>query len=320
MVRRMGIILDLPVKNRKENTCLEKYQNILEICSLLIKLYLSENPTSQITLLLLKNRMMGQLTHFSGDIKHHNQGLWHLIFGNKKIDNLDLGFFFSERINLVNFESMIYDLYFISQGTLDFLDSNFFAVFMSKEMHQFTVISNNMKSFALQIITKITGGNYITLLNNKKTLISRIIMKNIQQNNYFLGATLMNFSFSFSRLIPKKTRSNGRNKIIKLCPRCKSIIIINNNFWCERCGLFLLPQKNFFRDTDIFNYKYRSNIYPSFYSGLFLFISNGQKTNSNFQGTEVFNFHINEKKNGQTEFSIKNFLSEHNEVLVAELN
>jgi hypothetical protein len=51
-----------------------------------------------------------------------------------------------------------------------------------------------------------------------------------------------------------------------------------------------------------------------------LFISNGQKINSNFQGTEVFNFHINEKKNGQTKFSIKNFLSEHNEVLVAELN
>ena len=320
MVRRMGIILDLPVKNRKENTCLEKYQNILEICSLLIKLYLSENPTSQITLLLLKNRMMGQLTHFSGDIKHHNQGLWHLIFGNKKIDNLDLGFFFSERINLVNFESMIYDLYFISQGTLDFLDSNFFAVFMSKEMHQFTVISNNMKSFALQIITKITGGNYITLLDNNKTLISRIIMKNIQQNNYFFGATLLNFSFSFFRLIPKKTRSSGRDKIIKLCPRCKSNIITNNNFWCEHCGLFLSPQKNFFRDTNIFNYRYRPDIYPLFYSGLFLFISNGQKINSNFQGTGAFNFHLNKKKNGQTKFSIKNFLSEHNEILVSELN
>ena len=54
MVRRMGIILDLPVRNRKENIDLEKNQNILKICSLLIRLYLSENPTSQITLLLSK--------------------------------------------------------------------------------------------------------------------------------------------------------------------------------------------------------------------------------------------------------------------------
>ena len=102
MFQRIGIILDLSLNNLRICFNIEKYQNILEICSILISLFNSENPTSQIILLITKDQKMGQLTHLSGDIRHHNQGIWYFIFGNKKVTNYDLGFFFAKESMLKN--------------------------------------------------------------------------------------------------------------------------------------------------------------------------------------------------------------------------
>ena len=44
MLTRMGVIMDLAIKNNPPFQLREKYQYILDICSSLINLYDSENP------------------------------------------------------------------------------------------------------------------------------------------------------------------------------------------------------------------------------------------------------------------------------------
>ena len=299
----MGIVLDFFLNTNTIAISEEKHQDILEICSLLIALYNHENPTSQITILVSKNQMINQLTHFSGDIYYQNQGLWYLIFGNKEISNSELGFFFSERINTTKFKNVIYDLFFISKGTLNFLDSNFFSVFMGKEHRRFSVISLNTKFFALQIMAKITGGKYITLINTQKKLISHAFLKKFK-NTFFKTAHFINLSFSNSRLVLGGSGSRIKKKpiwikTIKYCPKCKNKIFLTKNHWCEKCGIFIITRQDLYNGKFFFYEKSLLEIAYNYVFNLFMPILNGRLKNFKSKRKKIFNFNDKKKEKKQ---------------------
>jgi hypothetical protein len=296
----MGVILDLTFKNNPPFQLIEKYQNILEICSSLINLYDSENPGTQIILIVSKNQQIGQLTHLTGNIKHHNQGIWCFIYGNRKIGDFDLGFFFSERVQVLKYKKTKYELFFITEGNLDFLGSNFFAVYMGKESRKFTIISPSIKSFALQILTKITGGKYVTLISKQKTVLSNILLMNFRRD--FLSETtyLMKSSPLINRLILKKTISEKKDKIvvkksIKFCPYCQKNCFFKKKEWCENCGIFLISQQHLFRNNNFVLKKSRSmgHILHSF--NLFGLVIFEKITNLSSRKSPTFNFFENNK-------------------------
>jgi len=320
MFHRMGIILDLPFKNNVTAISIENYQNILEVCSTLVALYNMENPNSQIIILISKNHLIGQLTHLSGDTRHHYQGIWHLIFGNKKISEIDLGFFFTERINIVKNERTKYEIFFISDGSLDFLDSNFFAVFMGKEERRFSVISLGMKYFAIQIMTKITGGRYINLINKQKKALSQIFLKDMQCYGIFISTYYLESSFASNRLIVKKTQNLMKIKKIKICFNCKSDIFSKPQYWCENCGIFLISEQNICANTMIFFRECKLTKNLSFVFNLFIPILNKERKKFKHCANKIFKFFtINTTENIyrlSTKITVNDKSFEHQEILV----
>lgn len=323
MFQRIGVILDLSLNTLRICFNIEKHQNILEICSILISLFNSENPTSQIILLITKDQKMGQLTHLSGDIRHHNQGIWYFIFGNKKVTDYDLGFFFCERIN-VKKQKINYKLFFVSEGSMNFLDSNFFAVFMGKEKRSFSIISPGLKSFALQIITKITNGKYITLLNKKKSILSRVLIKSFQKFYFSEITHFLNLNLLKSRIVLSASNFKiGKRKIetkrIKFCPKCKNNIISCTKNRCGICGIFLTPIQQLFDNNNDFCKKISFNRNSMFVLNLFLPILHGGGMTMKGEKCKIFNFSKNKKlkivKNFDTEIYIKNTQKENHEIL-----
>lgn len=326
MFTRMGVILDLAFKNNPPFQMIEKYQNILEICSNLINLYDSENPGTQIILIVSKNQKFGQLTHLTGNIKHHNQGIWCFIYGNRKIGDFDLGFFFSERVHVLKCKITKYELFFITEGNFDFLGSNFFAVYMGKESRKFTIISPGIKSFALQILTKITGGKYVTLINKQKIVLSNILLKNFRGN--FLSETtyLLKSSPLINRLILKKTIFEKKNKIvvkrsIKFCPSCRKNCFFKKKDWCENCGIFLISQQHLFGNNNSVLKKSRSMEHFLYGFNLFGLLIFEKTTNLFSEKSQIFNF-FGDKKVKITESSKKSINksidNNYNEILLGK--
>lgn len=327
MFQRLGIILDLSVQNYSLPLSIEKHQTILETCSILVALSNSENPTSQTSLLITVGQSIGQLTHLSGDVRHHNQGIWYLIFGDKKLSNFDLGFFFYERINIVN-KKISYELFFISDGSFDFLDSNFFAVFMGKEKRQFSVISFGVKVFSLQIMTKVTGGQYLTLLEKKKIILSSFLVSNFKKYYSSNTANFLNFSFSFNRLVLKvlnlKTGKNIiRSKLINFCPNCKNIFFLKTENWCENCANFLLTGQHLAKNNWSFLIKRFLNKNCVVVFNLFIPVLKGKKVNIRLYKDDNFNFPKSKKirkiEKFYKKFENKNLSKNHYEVLIAKI-
>jgi hypothetical protein len=327
MFQRLGIILDIPAQNYSLTLSIEKHQTILETCSILIALFNSENPTSQTSLLLTTGQSIGQLTHLSGDIRHHNQGIWYLIFGNKKLSNFDLGFFFYERINMIN-KKIKYELFFISDGSLDFLDSNFFAVFMGKEKRCFSVISFGLKSFSLQIMTKVTGGKYITLFEKQKIILSSLLVNNFKKRYSSDKANFLNFSFSFNRLVlgvlnlkpgPKIIRS----KTVIFCPSCKNIIFFKSKNWCENCEDFILSGQHLVKSIGSSFIKRNLNKNSIVGFNLFIPILKGKKVHLKLYNDNNFNFPKSNKSRKSEkiykELDTKDLFNGHYEVLMTKI-
>jgi hypothetical protein len=322
----MGVILDLVFKNNSPIQLIEKCQNILEICSILINLYDSENPGTQIILIVSKNQQIGQLTHLTGNIKHHNQGIWCFIYGNRKIGDFDLGFFFSERVQVLKYKITKYELFFITEGNLDFLGSNFFAVYMGKESRKFTIISPAIKSFALQILTKITGGKYVTLISKQKIVLSNILLMNFQR--IFLSETtylLKSFPLIY-RLILKKTISKTKDKIfvkrsIKFCPSCRKNCFFKKKDWCENCGIFLISQQHLFRNNNSVLKKSRFIQHSLHCFNLFGLLVFEKTTNLSSEKNQSFNF-LRDKKIKFTDFAKKSINrgidNNYNEILLGK--
>jgi len=320
MFQRMGIILDLPFKNNVISISIDNYQNILEICSTLIALYNSENPSSQIIILISRNFLIGQITHLTGDTRHLYQGIWYLIFGNKKIHGTDLGFFFTERINVVKREKTKYEIFFISEGSLDFLDSNFFAVFMGKEGRCFSVISLGMKFFAIQILTKITGGKYINLILKQKTTLSQILLKNFQHSGFFTSTYYLNSSFVSNRIIFERWKKLTKITKIKFCPKCKNSIFSITQHWCENCGVFLLSGQYIFNNNIFILKEFRTTRNHLFIFNLFIPILNKERKKLRQNTNKIFNF-FNFKKKSEANDTPKKTnrnktLLDHQEILV----
>ena len=300
MLTRMGVIMDLAIKNNPPFQLIEKYQYILDICSSLINLYDSENPGTQIILIVSKNQQIGQLTHLTGNIKHHNQGIWCFIHGNRKIGDFDLGFFFSERVQVLKYKITKYELFFITEGNLDFLGYNFFAVYMGKESRKFTIISPGIKSFALQILTKITGGKYVTLISKQKTVLSNILLKNFQRIFFPETTYLLKCSPLINRLILKKTISQKKDKIavkksIKFCSSCRKNCFFKKKDWCENCGIFLISQQHLFSNNNSVLKKLRSMEHFLHGFNLFGLLIFEKITNLSSRKNQTFNFFGNKK-------------------------
>lgn len=325
MFHKLGIILDLSFKADSVNSSIDKIQSILEICSIFITLYDSENPGTQFVLLVLTDQILGQLTHLSGDIKHHNQGIWNLIFGNKKVLNNDLGFFFSERIAPFKSSLTKYEVFFISIGNLNFIGSNFFAIFLGKEEKFFSVISLGIKSFALQILIKITGGKYITLINKEKVNLSKVLLDNFKIKGCFHTTYSLSQSVPLRRLFLKKIFLNEKKtvsvRILKFCPNCKHEAFSGRERWCQYCNSFLLSEKThnsnheLFRKNSIFTKKcdYLFNLFgPVLYE---------KKLKNMSCKNRVFNF-FKHKMVGKTiltrSLEQKDDIIEYNEILFTE--
>ena len=300
MLTRMSVILDLEIHNNAIFQLIEKYQNILEICSNLINLYDSENPGTQIIMIVSKNQHIGQLTHLTGNIQHHNQGIWCFIYGNRKIGDFDLGFFFNERVQVLKCEITKYELFFISEGNLNFLGSNFFAVFMGKETRRFTIISQGIKSFALQILTKITGGEYINLINRQKKNLTNILLRNFGHNFPSETTYFQKFTFIINRLILKKvflqpTDRAFVKKLVRFCPLCRKSVSWEKINRCENCGVFLISQPHLFHKS---NYSVKNlNLQKSFLRGFNLFgpIIFEKSFSLFLRQKQIFNFFKNKK-------------------------
>lgn len=294
MFHKLGIILDLNFKADSGNSSIEKIQGILEICSMLITLYDSENPGTQFIILVLTDQILGQLTHLSGDIKHHNQGIWNLIFGNKKVLNNDLGFFFNEKFITSKSSLTKYGVFFISIGNLNFISSNFFAIFLGKEEKFFSVISLGIKSFALQILIKITGGKYITLINKEKVNLSKVLLDNIKIKGCFQTTYSLSQSLPLRRLFLKKIFLNEKKiisiRMLKICPNCKNKFFPRGDQWCQYCNSFLMSEKTLSSDHEFFQNNFLFTKKRHYLFNIFGPVVYGKKLKNMSCKNRVFNF------------------------------
>ena len=325
MFHCLGIILDFSFIQNDNTRLFNGDQNMFEICSVFIKIYNHENPTSQMMILALNNQNLQQITHLSGDIKHHYQGLWYLLFQKKRHANYDQGFFFNERIDICGYKKAKYELLFISEGALGFLDSNFFSIFMGRKKRKFSVISLNIKAFALQILTKITGGKYITLFNKRIRILSAHILQNFKKPFFSGNIYSLIFSFSVNRFILRNLQSKTTTRItngniVKICQNCKNKDFWGPQIWCQNCGVYMIRA---FDCSDIVKYSKKNNKFTSYYNFVFsLFgpILNKKGVSGNLFNKKIFNFFnlknkINYKKitNG---YNLNTISNNHNEILM----
>mmetsp|Transcript_9638 Transcript_9638/g.19306 ORF Transcript_9638/g.19306 Transcript_9638/m.19306 type:complete len:319 (+) Transcript_9638:1304-2260(+) len=218
---------------------------ILLTSSLILELFLRSNTKCQISLIIARGGKVEQVTHLSGNISHHNQGLRRMINFEKR-NGIDLKASFLLMIRLLSTNTPVNcnKIIFLTKGFFENSYFHFICATLLKNHIVFSVFSFGTKIFILDLLTKITGGNYILLNNCTKSEIFSLIQpslkkipKNLIGDLIRFGATRLQF---FSILYHSFMKGNFfLNKLKIFCPQCKSSLKNLRQIRCLICGIFL---------------------------------------------------------------------------------
>ncbi|AFP65630.1 hypothetical protein CMESO_485 (nucleomorph) [Chroomonas mesostigmatica CCMP1168] len=253
MVSQKIIIVNLSFDELYDNIAFDLNQNIFKLVSKLIHYFLYSNPSYQLAIILVKNNSIEQISHLSGNKKHHNQGLYRI---KKKQDlgenSLKTAFFLAKKLLSFNKKKSEQEIIIFMGGSYVSSVFHSFGSFFVKNKIKFSVIMFYEKTFLFETLVKITGGFYIVLKKDsnfdliscmrlnmfRKTQIPKKVyfaIGNFRSKFFFKFSSLNNFKILYGNLKTYCARCNFRNKKIinNVCSNCLilnslSLIVLKN--------------------------------------------------------------------------------------------
>mmetsp|Transcript_33195 Transcript_33195/g.79121 ORF Transcript_33195/g.79121 Transcript_33195/m.79121 type:complete len:327 (+) Transcript_33195:30-1010(+) len=251
------LIVDLSEDNPIGFSKLDLDDKISIICSLIIGAFLNKNPGNQLSILAARGGLVEQITHFSGNKKHHFQGVRRLI-GIKKKNGIDLEICFSLAIRLLRSLGVkgYRQIFFLHKGRI--CNSFFHNVCadLLKNNIRLLVVSFQAKIFFLELLTRITSGEYfLPILYSKKEIFS-FIKEITKEKKLDPKSGLIRLGAIQAKIFPDfyflTTKKNLYLKNIKLyCPKCKLVLKKPKKERCDVCGIFFSNQY-LEKKTDLF--------------------------------------------------------------------
>ncbi|ABW97993.1 hypothetical protein HAN_1g156 (nucleomorph) [Hemiselmis andersenii] len=235
---------------------------ILFCCSLMNYCILNIHPTSQTSIISLKNGLLEQVSHFSGNIYHHNQGLFRLQ-KKKPPGNSDLkeAFFLAKKIFGKEQMTQEKEIVFFSAENPNF-SFHFTGGFLIKNEIKFSAILFNQKIFIIETLTKLTKGfcKYIDSDNFKDSLFSCYSNKTQRKNNNKLfpfETSEFHLRFFFNTFCFKE-KISFKYKLFSCCSNCGYSNKKKITFCCPKC--FFFEEKEIYDSLD---FKKKEN-FPQF--------------------------------------------------------
>jgi len=274
-MNKIAIIIDSPQNNKKKLFFNEIERNILKICAAITHEILKTDSFVQINILAFIEDSVMQISHLSGNILHHYQGIRRCLKKRTKNKNL-----VTESIDMVRrifFENRKKDgcgIFFINNNF--FHNNNFHQILagLIKDNITFHGISLGNTSFILETLCRVTGGvNFVFYLKNMKQIIINI--KNILSNNQIFTGNIFKHSifgkkfFFFLKISISKL--NLLEILIEFCPQCKFTNGFVNKEFCFNCGFNFHSIK--FNKSKIFKKNLLKGDFPVFYNIFSFFFS-----------------------------------------------
>ena len=238
-MKKIAIILDSIDFEKKYLLTNEIDNLILKICSHLIHEILKNDILAQVTILCLLEDSVRQISHLSGNINHHFQGIKR--FFRKKTKKKDLfkdSLSFVRRLFFENKKAEICSIFFISNNPYQNNDFHNILAGVLKDDIIFNNISLNYNSFAMETLCKISKGtNFVSFANNFKIIISNIKKKfegliSLKKGIHKIFFSETRFYYDFM----KKNKKTILKNLKTACPICKTINEFLTGKFCYACG------------------------------------------------------------------------------------
>lgn len=237
-------------------------QRIISFASLLNISYQNLYPNSQVALISIKNGLLKQISHFSGDRRHHNQGFFRLPSENfpGKFDLKDAFIFAKKLIGKLDLDLEPEIIFFSNQNT-DFPFNYLCGIFL-KENFKFSSILFGERSFCYEILAKMTNGfclyvDYIFKNSIKFILKKENLKKKKNTTSLFVNPCATQFFFF---LVGFGNSFSAKNNLKFFCKNCGSIEADKKKVVCDSCfnlyeDRFFVPLKLVLKDLQGLNMK-----------------------------------------------------------------
>mmetsp|Transcript_14020 Transcript_14020/g.27853 ORF Transcript_14020/g.27853 Transcript_14020/m.27853 type:complete len:328 (-) Transcript_14020:1242-2225(-) len=249
MYLNVVLLVDFSQNNHLEFSKLDLDFKISFICSLIIGWVLNFNPKNQLSILVIRGGSVEQITHLSGNKKHHFQGLRRLMNLEKKNGiNLEISFSLAVRLLGPIGKKEVKKLIFLNSGKIDNFFSHGFCANIIKRGIVFSTISFQHKIFILELLTKLTKGEYILSTAYSKKEIFSLMKSNLSTSNEFSPAFLGKFGPIKAEIFPAffphvKKKKTFLKKIKRYCPKCHCLLKNFEEERCTVCGIFFMKEE-----------------------------------------------------------------------------
>lgn len=239
-MNKIAIIVDSLQNDKKKLFSNEIERSILKICASITHEILKIDSFVQITVIAFIEDSVMQISHLSGNILHHYQGIRRCL--RKKTKNKNLvteSIDIARRLFFENKKKEKCGIFFINNNF--FHNNNFHQILAGilKDNIAFHGISLGNNSFILATLCRVSGGiNFISHQKNMQQIIINIkkILSNNQifTGNIFRPCILRKKFFLFIKFsIFKK---NFLEILKEFCPQCKYTNGFMNKEFCFNCG------------------------------------------------------------------------------------
>lgn len=254
-MNKIAIIVDSLQNDNKKLFFNEIERNILKICAAITHVILKIDSFIQINIIALLEDSVMQISHLSGNILHHYQGIRRCLRKRTKNKNLVI-----ESIDIVRrifFENRRKNgcgIFFINNNF--FHNNNFHQILagLIKNNITFYGISLGNTTFILKTLCRVTGGvNFVSYQKNMKQIIINI-KKILSNNQKFIGNIFKPCIFGkkfFFFLKISISEINFLEILIEFCPQCKYTNGFVYKEFCFNCGFnfhsIKINKSNFFK-------------------------------------------------------------------------
>lgn len=238
MACKIGLIMD-SMKNKSDKIISNEFDtDILKITSSLIYEILQFDFTIQIAVLAFVEDSVIQVSHLSGNIRHHYQGIRRCLKKQKKTKNLlNEGLTMFRRLFFENKKNEKINVFFINSNFYHDGDFHKILAGLIKDEIIFHGISICQNSFVVELLAKMSGGVNLVYKEKKfNGLISNV--KQILLRKSVFNTSILRHSFANRKIL--EIKNNVRKKkqwtYNEFCINCKLEKKLYTTEACKTCG------------------------------------------------------------------------------------
>lgn len=259
MIKKYIFILNLSENNSLPNDKESLNQKIIYFSSLLHNSYLNLYPNCMIAIISIKNGLLTQISHFSGNKIHHNQGLLRLTKKhlNGKFGIKDAFFFAKKLFGKSEFFFKKEVILFTSENPNDPFH-HIFGSFL-KENYIFSVFLFGKRIFIFEILAKMTNG-FCFFIGFKTSKLQKFLnygeRHEITTGNTFPTEISKIETKFFFNYINSKQKTVIFNRLKTFCDNCGFDEKKFKNFTCQNCFSLSIENLNsplFYEKNDFMN-------------------------------------------------------------------